>query len=82
MTRRQPHPPPFEVIQPVLKAQPLFWVTSLKRIGVFSGKSSSCLKPAPAGEGGRQARAWLEEVAASLDGSLLELAGAKAEGAE
>lgn len=66
MTRRLPHPPPFEVIQPALKAQPLLWVTSLKRIGVLSGESFCCLGPAPVREGKQQAWAWLEEVAASL----------------
>lgn len=82
MTRRQPHPPPFEVIQPALKAQPFFWVTSLKRIGVLSGERSSCLGPAPVEEGQWQAWAWVEEVAASLSGSLQGLTGAKAEGTE
>lgn len=77
-----PTPPTaFEVIQPVLQAQPLFWVTSLKRIGVLLGESSSCLGP-PVEEGGGQVWAWLEELAAFLDGSLQGLAGAKAEEAE
>lgn len=82
MTRRQPHPPRFEVIQPALKAKPLFWVTSLKRIGVLSGESSSCLGPSPVGEGGTAGLGLAGGGGSLLVQSLQGLAGAKGEGTE
>lgn len=72
MTRRQPHPPPFEVILLHSKAQPQFWVTSPKKlVGSSQEKVAFAKEQLWGGEG--EAGLDLAEAGSSLPHSTVSL---------